>query len=410
METTLPEQISLLSETVETYRVVDVFSGCGGMTLGFVKPTSTREEIHGRFEPVWAVDYDANAIDSYRANFDADGAHSVCADVRELFEAGVDVPAADVVIGGPPCQGFSLLNKKKAGDERRELWWYFMEAVRLSGARVVVMENVRQLISSPEFQQILERLRELGFAHVTAHVLTAADYGAPQLRHRTILMASRVGPISLPRPSHLNPSVLKNVSAQRREELGLRPWRTVKDAIGDLPEPEGDVVKRRGVHDLHVNRNPTAKSMERYKAVPPGGNRFDLLANRPDITPNCWKKKKSGGTDLFGRLWWDKPSVTVRTEFYKPEKGRYLHPVQHRPITLREGARLQSFPDDFVFCGKARNALSTQIGNAVPPLLAEAIANEVQRTLSGQTTKTYVDNTNALFQELLGEDVGKGYL
>ena len=106
----------------------------------------------------------------------------------------------------------------------------------------------------------------------------------------------------------------------------------------------------------------------------------DLLRDRPELTPGCWLRKKSGGTDLFGRLWWDKPSVTIRTEFFKPEKGRYLHPEQHRPITHREAARLQSFPDSFQFMG-SKIEIAKQIGNAVPPLLAEKIADCVDRLL-----------------------------
>jgi DNA (cytosine-5)-methyltransferase 1 len=109
-------------------------------------------------------------------------------------------------------------------------------------------------------------------------------------------------------------------------------------------------------------------------------NRFDLLKNAPKLTPNCWIKKKSGGTDLFGRLWWDRPAFTIRTEFYKPEKGRYLHPVQHRPITHREAARLQSFPDGFIFCG-TKIEIAKQIGNAVPPLLAARVADVVHLLL-----------------------------
>ena len=92
-------------------------------------------------------------------------------------------------------------------------------------------------------------------------------------------------------------------------------------------------------------------SLERYRAIPEGGNRFDLAANRPDLLPACWADKPTGTIDVMGRLWWDRPSVTVRTEFYKPEKGRYLHPVASRPITHREAARLQSFPDSFEFDG-----------------------------------------------------------
>jgi DNA (cytosine-5)-methyltransferase 1 len=129
--------------------------------------------------------------------------------------------------------------------------------------------------------------------------------------------------------------------------------------------------------DLHFGRTPTPKSLQRYKAIPKEGmNRFDLQKRAPEITPKCWIRKKAGGTDLFGRLWWDRPAVTMRTEFYKPEKGRYLHPVQHRPITPREAARFQSFPDDFIFKG-SKIEIAKQIGNAVPPLLAARIADIV---------------------------------
>jgi DNA (cytosine-5)-methyltransferase 1 len=115
--------------------------------------------------------------------------------------------------------------------------------------------------------------------------------------------------------------------------------------------------------------------------LPPGGNRFDLQKNRPDITPKCWIRKKTGSTDIFGRLWWDRPSVTIRTEFFKPEKGRYLHPVQNRPITHREAARLMGFPDNFKFLG-SKVEIAKQIGNAVPPPLAGCLAREIKNILA----------------------------
>jgi DNA (cytosine-5)-methyltransferase 1 len=110
-------------------------------------------------------------------------------------------------------------------------------------------------------------------------------------------------------------------------------------------------------------------------------NRFDLQKRAPDLTPGCWIRKKSGVTDLFGRLWWDRHAFTIRTEFFKPEKGRYLHPEQHRPITHREAARLQSFPDEFVFTG-SKIEIARQIGNAVPPALAARVADVVYLLLS----------------------------
>jgi DNA (cytosine-5)-methyltransferase 1 len=119
-----------------------------------------------------------------------------------------------------------------------------------------------------------------------------------------------------------------------------------------------------------------------------GMNRFDLQRLAPKLTPKCWLRKKSGGTDLFGRLWWNRPAFTIRTEFFKPEKGRYLHPVQHRPITHREAARFQTFPDDFILKG-SKIEIAKQIGNAVPPLLGSAVAGCIERLLAsrGRTGK-----------------------
>jgi DNA (cytosine-5)-methyltransferase 1 len=122
-------------------------------------------------------------------------------------------------------------------------------------------------------------------------------------------------------------------------------------------------------------------SLARYRAIPEGGNRFDLARNRPDLLPRCWADKPSGTADVMGRLWWDRPSLTIRTEFFKPEKGRYLHPEADRPITHREAARLQSFPDDFEFDG-SKVQIARQIGNAVPPRLGAALARHLRPLLN----------------------------
>jgi DNA (cytosine-5)-methyltransferase 1 len=237
------------------------------------------------------------------------------------------------------------------------------------------MENVSELYRSEELSQIKRRARRMGFK-VEAAVLNAADYGAPQTRKRTVIVGWResglCAPVFPPAPTHAPPEL----------KLALPPWRTVRETIGDLESPVGTEIDGAPPPlDLHFGRNPTPTSLKRYKAVPPGGNRFDLQKNARHITPACWIKKTSGGTDLFGRLWWDRPSVTIRTEFFKPEKGRYLHPVEHRPITHREAARLMGFPDDFVFRG-GKTDIAKQIGNAVPPDLAAAIAGMVKEALN----------------------------
>jgi DNA (cytosine-5)-methyltransferase 1 len=126
----------------------------------------------------------------------------------------------------------------------------------------------------------------------------------------------------------------------------------------------------------------------RYKAIPnEGEGRFQLAERRPELTPRCWLDKKTGSTDVFGRLWWDRPSSTIRTEFFKPEKGRYLHPSEHRPITVREAARCMTFPDDFTFPEpeQSMTSVARQIGNAVPPLLASTIAEQVVTCLGSRS-------------------------
>lgn len=338
------------------------------MTLGF-----TDRRFSGGFESVWALDIDKSAVATHRRNF---GPHAICGDIEEWISSDRRIPSADVVVGGPPCQGFSLLNKRRDGDRRRALWLPFLDVVLRSDARAFVIENVAELRPSPEHEAIRRRADEIGF-EVVSDVLLAADYGAPQTRRRTVMLGYRRdlfdGASFPPLPTHAAPGSNSNLPA----------WRTVWDAIADLPNPLGTEIRNvRAPLNLHFGRTPTEKSMARYRAVPPGGNRFDLQRNAPEITPDCWVRKTSGGTDLFGRLWWNRPSVTIRTEFFKPEKGRYLHPEEHRPITHREAARLMGFPDDFVFEG-SKVDIARQIGNAVPPPLAGAIGSAVRQLLDG---------------------------
>jgi DNA (cytosine-5)-methyltransferase 1 len=252
------------------------------------------------------------------------------------------------------------------------------------------MENVPQLLGSFEHGEIMGAAEALGFK-VWGDVLCAADYGVSQTRKRAFLVGSKsVDPRLLfpPRKTHYDPRKYDGCPRSLDERVSefipyAQPWRTVRNSIGDLQKPVGTEVRRVPPPlDLHFGRTPTEESLARYKAIPREGmNRIDLQRNAPALTPQCWINKKSGGTDLFGRLWWDRPAFTIRTEFFKPEKGRYLHPVQHRPITHREAARLQSFPDGFIFAG-SKIEIARQIGNAVPPLLAARVADVVYLLLT----------------------------
>jgi len=356
-------------------RLIDLFSGAGGLTLGFTKLCG-----HS-FEPVWANDYNDYAVKTYNHNF---GDHCIAGDINDILDdKSINIPEADVVIGGPPCQGFSLLNKNRDGDHRKQLWRPFMEVVKRSNASIFVMENVPQLLKTAEHDEIKELARKMGF-EIAEDVLCAADYGVPQKRHRACIVGCKFkdpGVVFPPKKTNFNPN--NGYSPGLTEEMDQfvrtpRPWATVREFIEDLDPPVGtEIRKDNHTYDLHFGRTPTDLSKKRYRAIPKEGmNRFDLQKRAPELTPGCWIRKKTGGTDLFGRLWWDRPALTIRTEFFKPEKGRYLHPKQHRPITHREAARFQSFPDEFVFTG-SKIEIAKQIGNAVPPLLSARVADTI---------------------------------
>jgi DNA (cytosine-5)-methyltransferase 1 len=343
------------------------------MTSGFVT---------AGFKPVFAVEWNLHAAATYAANFGED--HTFWGDIVEVPTD--DIPTADVVIGGPPCQGFSNLGSKHVDDPRNSLWRQYLRFVEAARPTFFVIENVDRFRSSNEFALLKQEERDglLADYVLSDGLLLAADYGVPQRRLRTIVIGSRVGPVDLPPPTH------------RRGGEGLPGWRTVRDAIErlpthpdttSLPTSEVEVFGERvpGIFkglDLHFGRRPTERSLLRYDCIPPGGGRFDL----PDeLLPECWRNKPSGTTDVMGRMRWDQPSLTIRTEFFKPEKGQYLHPQWdpsepsrrvNRVITHYEGALLQSFPANHLWCG-SKIEIAKQIGNAVPPALAEVIARHL---------------------------------
>lgn len=343
-------------------KVIDLFSGCGGLSDGLRRVLD--ENGDPVFASVMAVECDPHAAETYRLNI---GDH-----VEESkIENVVDFEECDVLVGGPPCQGFSNLNRNMVGAERRMLWKEYVRVLRVTEPEWFVMENVPQLLSSPEYEEFYKVAHEkLGYK-ISALPLNSADFGVPQVRRRAIVIGAKGVLPELPHASHGRPG-----TAAAEGDFLLR-WVTVRDAIGDMaPEPTGD--------NWHRKRNPTELSLRRYRAVPAdGGNRFEMqraleAEGDGELVPPCWRKKSTGTTDVFGRMRWDSPAPTIRTEFYKPEKGRYLHPKAHRPITVREAARLMSFDDDFVFPEhQAMTHVGRQVGNAVPPLLGEAVGRVV---------------------------------
>lgn len=369
--------------------MIDLFAGAGGMTVGFADEG---------FVPVLAVEWDRFAAATYAANWGED--HIIPGDIAAVKRR--EIPRADLVIGGPPCQGFSNLGLKALDDPRNQLWREYMRFINTAKPKVFVIENVDRFSKSPEFDMLINEvdhglLRQYELSH---GVLNAADYGVAQRRRRTIIIGSRVGKIELPAPTHA-----------RGGANGLRPWRTVREVIGELTtrldstelpaskttffgEPMPGVFKG---PDIHFGRNPRPLSLERYSYVPPGGGRFNVPT---ELLPRCWREKPTGTTDVMGRMRWDFPSHTIRTEFFKPEKGAYLHPqwveAKRQPsekdsrfikgdpeqsvdrvITHYEASLLQDFPEDYLWVG-SKTAIAKQIGNAVPSGLATAIARQVK--------------------------------
>jgi DNA (cytosine-5)-methyltransferase 1 len=312
-------------------------------------------------------------------------AHTFFGDITALPEESI--PLADVVIGGPPCQGFSNLGSKDVNDPRNKLWSEYLRVVAAAKPLVFVLENVERFSKSTEFQMLLAEADHgsLQEYQLSWKVLLAADYGVAQRRPRTILIGSRIGRIDPPEATH-----------SRLSSGDLVAWRTVRERIAGLPAmpattqlPDRDtevfgqsIAGPFAGQDLHFGRNPRPLSLARYDSVPPGGGRFDVPQH---LLPRCWRDKATGTTDVMGRMRWDAPSLTIRTEFFKPEKGQYLHPQWNpddpgdrvnRVITHLEAARLQDFPDSFKWCG-TKIQIARQIGNAVPVGLAAAVARRV---------------------------------
>jgi DNA (cytosine-5)-methyltransferase 1 len=307
--------------------------------------------------------------------------------------ARADTDDVDLIAGGPSCQGFSTHGKRIEDDPRNFLFKEFVRIVGEVRPKYFLMENVKGLLaySKGYFKNLIEdSFGAIGY-RVTASMLCAADYGVPQLRHRVVFLGTRIdnAPLTFPVPTH---------GPDRR-----RPYVTVQEAIGDLPLIEGDFERTewdyvsrplsafqryaragaRGLVTLHQSHalSPQAARIARY--VKQG---LGLRSVPSHVMPDRFKKMRriSNGnlrkdcTTLYFRLSLDRPSYTITTHYRNVASGPFLHPWEDRPISHREAARFMSFPDRFVFGGAG---IPRQIGNAVPPLLAEAVANAVLRML-----------------------------
>lgn len=335
-------------------KVIDLFSGAGGLSLGVLGS-------HANWS-VDAVELNRDAAQTFAINFPT--ARVYGSTVQEYVERNLK-GSADLVIGGPPCQGFSSLGNRDDLDSRNQLWRDFIDVVFSSNAQVFVMENVPNFLRSKEYSELSDLLaKHGGFSH-SAEVLNAAHFGGAQGRKRAFVVgwARGVRPFDWPEPTALQTSL--------------------KDVIFDLPEAQAHSEwdrspgPRSGLA-LHVSGRYSEIYLERFLHIPEGGSRKDLPEH---LLFNCWKKPNSGFADVMGRLKWNSPSVTIRTEFHRPEKGRHLHPDRNRTLTHLEAALIQGFPMDYQFVG-TRTSVARQIGNAVPQALGQALASSINNMLT----------------------------
>lgn len=357
---------------IKDFKILDLFSGAGGFSYGMEK--------NKHFKTVVALDFNKYALDTFKKNMP--DSEIICGDITDdkIKKQAIKISKekkVNMIIGGPPCQGFSLKGKKLGLDDSRNyLFKEYLKIVEEIKPEVFIIENVKALLSTSAGwfkNQIIEEVTKMGY-FVECGVLTASDFGVPQARQRTIFICSKNKNISLPEPT-----CEKNV--------------TVKDAIYDLAflnSGEGEFEQdykisatskyqkqmRKGCKKLynHQASNHSKIAIQKLEMIPPeGGKEFlpkEMLGNQ-----------KYSGT--WGRLKWNDVSPTIDTRFDASSNGTNNHPFLNRSITPREAARIQSFDDKFVFLG-SKVHVREQIGNAVPPLLAEAIADKIYKELGDE--------------------------
>jgi DNA (cytosine-5)-methyltransferase 1 len=360
-------------------KALDFFCGIGGLAIGMER---------AGFDAIGGIDIWEKAKRTFEHNL---GLDCMLADLKEISaddiksHFGIEDGDVDLIVGGPPCQGFSTVGKRDLDDPRNQLWRHYRDLVGELRPYYVLIENVEGMVVDNNGQvrdRVIEAFNEIGY-QMKARVLTAADYGVPQLRKRVFFLGWIDGIIEprYPVPTH-----------DKAEYV------SVEEAIFDLPElgpgekaevytvgPQtsyqeqyrGDAVR---LHN-HEAANHTKKLVERISHVPDGGNRTSIP---DDLQP------KSGFHNSYSRLASWKPSVAVTSNMRKPSSARCTHPKQDRGLTVREGLRLQTFDDDFIVLG-SRTSQYELVGNAVPPLLAERVGEKI--------IEAYDENTRTQLKE-----------
>lgn len=351
------------------YTVLDLFCGCGGISYGY--------ELAG-FKIIGGIDFNEDATKTFQHNFKSAKVRYGYIEKVTDEEIINDYQGVDVIVGGPPCQGFSTANRwqKETEDPRNKLFFEYLRFVKLLRPKVIMIENVRGLLTKNDGyapKRITAILGEAGYK-LSMRILDASEYGVPQNRKRAIIVGIR---------QDFKEEVFDF------DSLVKQPKVTVEDAIGELYQFEnqeaGDkVIEQRptteyrkylrakgGVVKSHESRYPALKVQERIKCVPQGGNWENVPA---ELWPNNRQNRHSSA---YKRLDPRTQSCTIDTG---NAHSNYFHPLYDRIPSVRESARLQSFSDRFEFVGP-RGSQYKQVGNAVPPLLAKAVADQIMKII-----------------------------
>lgn len=330
------------------YKAIDLFSGAGGLHIGFER---------AGYEIKLCIDNDNLVEKTHKKNFPH--IPMINRDIRTIpsdeIKTYLSDGTVDIIIGGPPCQGFSTIGKRVSSDPekrskqdpRNELVLTYAKLIRELRPKFIVMENVKGILTlqgGAYLQNVLQQLRDAGY-EAKYKLINMADYGVPEIRERVIILGNRVGlPVEFPSPDHSdNPAD------------GLPAWKNCWDAIKDLENMSDDPAFN------HVALKHTPKNIERYKLIPEGG-RLPEAALPPELY-----RKNFGNT--FKRLSRTRPALTM-----VPGNDAFpIHPTLNRSLTVREAARIQTFPDDVIFEGNRRQQ-GHQVGNAVPPNFSEKLA------------------------------------
>lgn len=355
--------------TGRDFTAVDLFSGAGGTGWGLKS---------AGFRVVAALEKDREAADTYKENI---GVQPLVIDINDISPADfrrqhteLQPSELDVMVGCPPCQGFSRMrNEKGRTDKKNDLVMVYLQFVLEFHPRFVLFENVPGLIRTAHgkhhYESLVQGLRSAGYA-VRKELIDAVNYGVPQHRRRVIVIAGRDGEIPpFPKGTHGPPGT------RAVREGYLMSWATVRQAIGQFPPLKA------GEEAPNIPQHSARKLGDRVAtfiaAVPKNGG------GRLDVSEEFWlpcHTAHSGHRDVYGRLRWEQPATVITSGCTNVSRGRFVHPEQDRGLSLREAAALQGFPNEFIFKGKT-NSISAQIGNAVPPPLAEALASALKERL-----------------------------